>query len=116
MIAPAVAWPTIMFTAETALITQFLAFNFLYYTDSRATRRGWAPAWYGMYRFVLTFIVGSAIVVSLIGRGQIADRIGRLPGPTDRIRALKEAQQDELYREEEARRNKKAEEEEADEE
>lgn len=105
MIAPAVAWPTILLPAETALIAQFLAFNFLYYADSRATKRGWAPAWYGVYRFVLTFIVGSSIVVSLIGRGHISDRIGKLPGPADRIRALKDAQQDELFKEEEARRN-----------
>ncbi|GAM87827.1 hypothetical protein ANO11243_058550 [Dothideomycetidae sp. 11243] len=116
MIAPAVAWPTIMFPAETALIAQFLAFNFLYYADSRATKRGWCPPWYGVYRFVLTFIVGGSIVVSLVGRGQISDRIGKLPGPADRIRALKDAQQDELYKEEEARRSKVAEEdEEADE-
>ena len=59
------------------MITQFLAFNFLYYTDVRAKTRGWAPHWYGIYRFVLTFLVGSSIVISLVGRGQIADRIGR---------------------------------------
>jgi len=90
--------------AEYALISQFLIFNFLYYTDSRACKRGWAPQWYGVYRFVLTFIVGSAIVVSLIGRGQIADRIGKLPGPADRIRALRESQFSQLEEEEEARR------------
>ncbi|KAF2153833.1 hypothetical protein K461DRAFT_327129 [Myriangium duriaei CBS 260.36] len=116
MVAPAVAWPTILLPAETALIAQFLAFNFQYYTDSRATKRGWAPPWYSVYRFVLTFIVGASIVISLIGRGQISDRIGRLPGPADRIRALKEAQQDELFAEEEARRKKAAENDEAEEE
>lgn len=77
---------------EYALITQFLAFNFLYYTDSRATKRGWAPAWYAVYRFVLTFIVGASIVISLVGRGQIADRVGKLPGPADRIKALRDSQ------------------------
>ncbi|KAI6900354.1 hypothetical protein KC318_g8506, partial [Hortaea werneckii] len=70
-----------------------------------ASKRGWAPAWYGVYRFVLTFIVGSAIVASLIGRGQIADRIGRLPGPSDRIRALRQQQEEMVVEEEEARRN-----------
>lgn len=95
VIAPAVAWPTILLPAEYALITQFLAFNFLYYADTRATRLGWAPSWYGNYRFVLTFVVGASIVISLIGRGQIADRIGQLPGPADRIKAFREAQKEE---------------------
>lgn len=81
----AVAWPTILLPVEYALITQFLAFNFLYYTDVRAKTRGWTPPWYGIYRFVLTFIVGGAIVISLIGRGQIADRVGHVPSAAERI-------------------------------
>lgn len=92
---------------EYALITQFLAFNFLYYTDSRASRRGWAPEWYGVYRFVLTFVVGASIVISLIGRGKIADRIGSLPGPADRIKALRESQTMAHEQEEAAKRAKK---------
>jgi len=107
MLAPAVAWPSILLPVETALIAQFLAFNFLYYADSRQTKRGLAPPWYGMYRFVLTFIVGSSIVVSLIGRGHISDQIGKMPGPADRIRALRAAQDEELEKEDEVRRNKK---------
>ena len=67
---------------------QFVAFNFLYYADTRATRHGWAPPWYGTYRFVLTFIVGASIVISLIGRSQITDTSHRLPGPADRVKAL----------------------------
>lgn len=86
----AVAWPTILLPVEYALITQFLAFNFLYYTDVRAKTRGWTPQWYGIYRFVLTFIVGTSIIVSLVGRGQIADRINRPPSTADRIKALGE--------------------------
>ncbi|KAG9994461.1 hypothetical protein KCU78_g18413, partial [Aureobasidium melanogenum] len=103
---PAVAWPTIFLPVEYALITQFVAFNFLYYTDSRASKRGWAPPWYAVYRFVLTFIVGASIVASLIGRGQIADRINSLPGPADRVRALREAQAQQLSDEEAAKRAK----------
>ncbi|KAK6006336.1 hypothetical protein QM012_006746 [Aureobasidium pullulans] len=103
---PAVAWPTIFLPVEYALITQFVAFNFLYYTDSRASKRGWAPPWYAVYRFVLTFIVGASIVASLIGRGQIADRINKLPGPADRVRALRDAQAQQLSDEEAARRAK----------
>ncbi|KAH0342358.1 hypothetical protein KCU81_g5720, partial [Aureobasidium melanogenum] len=105
---PAVAWPTILLPVEYALITQFVAFNFLYYTDSRASKRGWAPPWYAVYRFVLTFIVGASIVLSLIGRGQIADRINKLPGPADRVRALRDAQAQQLSEEEAAKRAKVA--------
>lgn len=104
VISTALAWPTILLPAEYALISQFLIFNFMYYTDSRASKRGWTPAWYGVYRFVLTFIVGSAIVLSLIGRGQIADRISRPSGPAERLRQLRESQDVEFENEEEARR------------
>jgi len=83
-----------------------LAFNFLYFADARATVRGWAPAWYTTYRFALTFVVGASIVVSLIGRGQIADKINRLPGPADRIKALRDSQMQSLEEEEKLKRAK----------
>lgn len=73
---------------EYALITQFCAFTMLYYVDTRATYRGWTPPWYAIYRFVLTFIVGTSIVVSLIGRGEVSDTVGRMPGAVDRMKAL----------------------------
>jgi hypothetical protein len=88
---------------EYALISQFLVFNFLYYTDARATQRGWAPPWYGVYRFVLTFIVGASIVASLIGRGQIAGEIEKLPSPAQKIKELRDAQVTQIAEEEEAR-------------
>ncbi|KAL1297407.1 hypothetical protein AAFC00_004941 [Neodothiora populina] len=106
IVAPAVAWPTILMPVEQALITQFLAFVFLYYTDSRAAQRGWAPSWYSVYRFVLTFIVGASIVISLVGRGQIADRVGKLPGPADRIKALRDSQTMQAEKEEAEKRAK----------
>lgn len=102
--APAVAWPTILLPVEYALIAQFFAFNFLYYADTRATVRGWTPPWYGTYRFVLTFIVGASIVVSLIGRGQIVEKVGKLPNPVDRVMQLRENAEEALAKEEEARR------------
>jgi len=74
------------------LITQFLAFTFLYYADARASTRGWAPPWYATYRFVLTFIVGASIVASLIGRGQIADLVQSSGGPADKMRQLRDSQ------------------------
>ncbi|KAF2116075.1 hypothetical protein BDV96DRAFT_491842 [Lophiotrema nucula] len=100
--ATAVAWPTIMMPVEYALISQFMAFTLLYYVDTRATYRGWTPHWYSIYRFVLTFIVGASIVVSLIGRGEVADKVGRIPGAVDRITALRESAQDKLAEEEQA--------------
>lgn len=86
----AAAWPTIFMPVEYALITQFLAFNCLYAADSSATNRGWAPPWYSTYRFILTFFVGTAIVISLIGRGQVAGRINKLPTAGDRFKELTE--------------------------
>lgn len=38
-----------------------------------------------MYRFVLTFIVGASIVVSLIGRGEIAEDKNKIPGAQERM-------------------------------
>ena len=101
---------------EYALIAQFAAFNFMYYRDARATVKGWCPYWYSTYRFVLTFVVGASIVVSLIGRGQISDKINRLPGPADRLKALRESQMESLEREERELRAKMLAEEEEEEE
>ncbi|KAL8829902.1 MAG: hypothetical protein Q9191_001745 [Dirinaria sp. TL-2023a] len=112
VVAPAVAWPTILFPVEYALISQFLAFTFLYYADARAVVKGWAPQWYSTYRFVLTFVVGTSIVLSLIGRGEIADKISKMPGPADRMKALKDSQLQSFAEEEEAKRQRLAQEEE----
>lgn len=92
VLAPAVAWPTLLFPIEYALIAQFSAFIFLYYADANAVVRGWAPHWYTTYRFVLTFIVGASIVMSLAARGQIADKIHKMPSPADRVKALRDSQ------------------------
>ncbi|CAG1977861.1 unnamed protein product [Fusarium graminearum] len=66
-----IAWPTVMLPIEYALTTQFMAFVGLYFADSRAATKGWAPRWYGSYRFLLTAMVGTAIFISLIGRAKI---------------------------------------------
>jgi hypothetical protein len=102
--APAIAWPSLLLPVQYSLIAQFLAFNFLYYADSRATRRGWAPAWYGTYRFVLTFVVGATIVITLIGRGELIGKIGGLPSPAERARNLQGSMQEKFREEEQARR------------
>jgi hypothetical protein len=89
---------------EYALITQFLAFNFLYFADARATVRGWFPEWYSVYRFVLTFFVGASIVISLIGRGQIAKADHTLRNPVDYVKKDRDSQWESFEREEKERR------------
>lgn len=76
----------------------------MYYADANAVVRGWAPHWYSTYRFVLTFVVGASIVLSLIGRGRIADKLNKLPGPADRIKALRDSQLESLEQEEREKR------------
>lgn len=67
-----IAWPTLFMPFDYALITQFMAFVGLYFADAKASTRGWAPHWYGTYRFLLTAMVGLAIFVSLVGRANIS--------------------------------------------
>lgn len=86
---------------EYALITQFCAFVLLYNADTRATYRGWTPPWYAIYRFVLTFVVGASIVVSLIGRGEVADaEKHRIPSAEQRARTLRDNAGDVFAKEE----------------
>lgn len=101
--APAIAWPTTLMPVEYALITQFLAFNWLYFADSRAASTGMAPHWYGIYRFVLTFVVGASIVASLIGRGQITEMIGRPSSALSKIQQLREETEAYLEKEEDVK-------------
>jgi hypothetical protein len=110
--APAIAWPTTFMPIEYALITQFLAFTGLYFTDARAAAKGWFPSWYGTYRFVLTFVVGASIVASLVGRGQIVSADGRLKSSVDYIKEDRDAQWTALEKEERERRSALAAEEE----
>lgn len=112
VIAPAIAWPTILMPVEYALIAQFLAFNYLYFQDAKASAKGFAPPWYGIYRFVLTFVVGATLVVSLIGRGQIVEYTGHPSRPSDKLKQLRESQMMYLEKEEEERQRRIAEEDE----
>ena len=109
VIAPAIAWPTIFMPVEYALITQFVAFNFMYFADARATTKGWFPAWYGTYRFVLTFAVGASIVATLVGRGQIAsDEHATLRNPMQALKDDKDAQWQAVEREDKERKDRLA--------
>ncbi|TEA19124.1 hypothetical protein C8034_v010475 [Colletotrichum sidae] len=73
VLAPVIAWPTLLMPIEYALTSQFAAFTFLYLADTRAKNKGWTPQWYGAYRFILTAIVGFSIFVSLVGRTKIGN-------------------------------------------
>ncbi|KAI5810308.1 hypothetical protein DFH27DRAFT_476109 [Peziza echinospora] len=70
LLAPALAWPTILMPLHLALPTQFFGFTAIYFFDAAATAAGLAPPWYSTYRFVLTSIVGASLILTLIGRGQ----------------------------------------------
>ncbi|CCT68157.1 probable MNN4-regulates the mannosylphosphorylation [Fusarium fujikuroi IMI 58289] len=115
--ASIVAWPTLMLPVEYALTSQFMAFVALYFADSRAATKGWAPRWYGSYRFLLTGMVGFAIFISLIGRAKIkqGDAI-TAKGLSDNFARSGIADHDtnweKLEAEEKARRRKQKEEEE----
>jgi hypothetical protein len=95
VIAPAVAWPTLFMPTEYALITQFLAFTFLYHADAQSSVKGWTPPWYSIYRFVLTFVVGASIVLSLIGREQLALHYDSKQGLVDKLKAVRAQQEKE---------------------
>ncbi|KAH8168330.1 mitochondrial inner membrane protein 1 [Sarocladium implicatum] len=125
LMSSVVAWPTLMMPVPYALTTQFMAFVGLYFADARATTRGWAPQWYGSYRFMLTALVGLALFVSLIGRQKIGqgntltseglqDRLeqtGRADHETDWAKL--EAEERERRRKAKAEAEKKAKKEEA---
>ncbi|KAH6633412.1 hypothetical protein C7974DRAFT_375499 [Boeremia exigua] len=105
--APMAGWSATVMPIESALITQFVSFVALYFVDTRAALKGWTPPWFAStdreYRFILTFIVGASIVISLIGRGEVTAKVGRMPGAVDRINALREGSAERLAEEEEAR-------------
>ena len=45
-------------------------------------------------------------MVSLIGRGKIADKVGKLPGPADHIKAIRDSQMESLEQEEKELRSR----------
>ncbi|KAI1371766.1 hypothetical protein F4677DRAFT_434634 [Hypoxylon crocopeplum] len=94
VLASVVAWPTLLMPMDFALTAQFAAFVMLYFADARATVRAWAPSWYGAYRFVLTAVVGAAIVISLIGRMKVGDAKPRLTGLSEKLHDRRGGEQD----------------------
>lgn len=99
LVGPVVGWSTLLLPLHEALLGQFAAFTALYFFDTSATTAGLAPGWYGTYRFVLTFVVGASILLTLIGRGSIADRMEHVPKPTEKLQKIREHQRQELQKE-----------------
>ena len=71
LIAPALAWPTVLLPLDFALLAQFGGLVGMYFADVQAIKWGWAPYWYSTYRFILTFVVGGCLMATLIGRNQV---------------------------------------------
>ncbi|KAI5802637.1 hypothetical protein FPQ18DRAFT_407864, partial [Pyronema domesticum] len=102
VLAPALAWPTVVLPLNSALMAQFIGFVGMYFADSQATIWGWAPNWYSTYRFILTFVVGACVIITLVGRGQIGDTISPTDGPGRHFTEIRNRQrQAELAEEEE---------------
>ncbi|KAG8853893.1 hypothetical protein FRB96_007902 [Tulasnella sp. 330] len=67
-VAPVVfAWTTLTLDPSMALITQWVGFTGLWYADMRVTALGWTPIWYSQYRFYLSILIGTCILVTLWG-------------------------------------------------
>ncbi|KAK6533218.1 hypothetical protein TWF281_007368 [Arthrobotrys megalospora] len=92
IVAPALAWTTVFMQYDVALLTQFLGFTGMYFADSRATTLGLAPRWYTTYRFLLTFVVGACIVMTLVGRGKIGEKASTPEASQRRIHQLRQGE------------------------
>lgn len=52
---------------------------------------------------MLTFIVGASIVISLIGRGEIAGQVRPIPSPVERIRRMGDSMEKQVKEEDDAK-------------
>jgi len=103
ILAPALAWPTVLLPLDYALLTQFVGFVGMYFADSQATTWGWAPRWYTTYRFILTFVVGACIIMTLVGRGQIGEAIAPTEGARKHLADIRMQQRENMQKEEDER-------------
>ncbi|KAF8542239.1 hypothetical protein BDD12DRAFT_825644 [Trichophaea hybrida] len=101
VVAPALAWPTVFLPLDYALLAQFVGFVGMYFADSQATTWGWAPRWYMTYRFILTFVVGACMIMTLIGRGQIGDAVTPTEGARKHLQDIRLRQREHVVQEEE---------------
>lgn len=88
--APAlIAWPSILLPLDFALVAHFITFTGVWFADAAAARKGYAPGWYNQYRFLLTFIVCSSILLTLIVSGWLGDPQQATPS-SSRLETLRE--------------------------
>jgi len=67
-VAPVVfAWSTLSLDPTMALTAQWVGFTSLWYADMRVTAAGWTPPWYSQYRFYLSILIGTCIILTLWG-------------------------------------------------
>lgn len=84
-----IAWPSVLLPVDLALIAHFVTFTGVWFADSAAARKGYAPGWYNQYRFLLTFIVCSSILLTLIVSGWLGDPQQATPH-SSRLESLRE--------------------------
>lgn len=100
--APAlIAWPSILLPVDFALIAHFITFTGVWFADSAAARSGFAPGWYNQYRFLLTFIVCSSILLTLIVSGWLGDPQQATPH-SSRLESLREEEVKQFEKDNEA--------------
>ncbi|ORY79804.1 hypothetical protein BCR35DRAFT_95701 [Leucosporidium creatinivorum] len=58
---------SLLLAPQAALMTQWAGFFGAWYADQQATNKGLTPGWYSTYRFWLTTVVGSSILLTLAG-------------------------------------------------
>ncbi|GAA97729.1 uncharacterized protein L969DRAFT_55314 [Mixia osmundae IAM 14324] len=100
----AVAWSTLLVpTHQIALAIQWAAFVGVWWADWRTSTWGWTPKWYATYRFGLTAIVGSAILVSLGGANYFGpDKGGPGSLTSQRLAEIRQREYPELANSEDA--------------
>ena len=69
-----VGWTSLLLTSvpQIALLTQLAGFFAIWAGDQRLTAMGWCPKFYSTYRFILSAVVGSSIMLTLIGNAYYA--------------------------------------------
>lgn len=60
----------------------------MWWADQKATAAGWTPRWYGTYRFWLTAVVGTSILVSLGSATLLSPGPNRLTTTGTKLKAI----------------------------
>lgn len=96
-----IAWPSILLPVDFALIAHFITFTGVWFADAACARKGLAPGWYNQYRFLLTFIVCTSILLTLIVSGWLGDPQQATPH-SSRLESLREEEVKQFNKDNEA--------------